>query len=138
VSAVVVDSSIALTWCFKDEATPETDTLFERVRDDGAIVPGLWYLELSNVLLQAEKRGRIGTSDVAARLGLISELPISVDHETTARAWRDILQIARIDGLTTYDATYLELARRLGLPLLTKDKELARAARRSRIAVFPE
>ncbi len=60
--------------------------LFERVRDDGAIVPGLWYLELSNVLLQAEKRGRIGTSDVAARLGLISELPISVDHETTARA----------------------------------------------------
>ncbi len=137
-SAVVVDSSIALTWCFKDEATPETDTLFERVRDDGAIVPGLWYLELSNVLLQAEKRGRIGTSDVAARLGLISELPISVDHETTARAWRDILQIARIDGLTTYDATYLELARRLGLPLLTKDKELARAARRSRIAVFPE
>ncbi len=137
-SAVVVDSSIALTWCFKDEATPETDTLFERVRDDGAIVPGLWYLELSNVLLQAEKRGRIGTSDVAARLGLISELPISVDHETTARAWRDILQIARIDGLTTYDATYLELARRLGLPLLTKDKELARAARRSSIAVFPE
>jgi predicted nucleic acid-binding protein len=75
---------------------------------------------------------------VAARLGLISELPISVDHETTARAWRDILQIARIDGLTTYDATYLELARRLGLPLLTKDKELARAARRSSIAVFPE
>jgi len=137
-SAVVVDSSIALTWCFKDEATPETDKLFERVRDEGAIVPGLWYLELSNVLLQAEKRGRIGTSDVAARLGLISELPISVDHETTARAWRDILQIARIDGLTTYDATYLELARRLGLPLLTKDKELARAARRSSIAVFPE
>ena len=57
-SEVVVNSSIALTWCFDDEATQETDKLFACVRDDGAVVPGLWYLELSNVLLQAEKRGQ--------------------------------------------------------------------------------
>ena len=67
-SAVVIDSSIALSWCFEDEASPETDSLFERVRDEGAIVPGLWHLELSNVLLQAEKRGRISARDVATRL----------------------------------------------------------------------
>ena len=61
---VVIDCSIALTWVFEDEASPQTDTLFERVRDEGAIVPALWHLELGNVLLQAEKRGRIGRGDV--------------------------------------------------------------------------
>src|SRR5271170_2722959 len=129
-SAVVVDSSIALTWCFEDEASPETDALFDRVRDDGAFVPGLWHLELSNVLLQAEKRGRISAADVALRLQLIADLPISGDQETTARAWREILTLARTEGLTTYDATYLELAVRRGFPLLTRDNELGAAARR--------
>ena len=136
-SAVVVDSSIALTWCFEDEASPETDALFDRVRDDGAFVPGLWHLELGNVLLQAEKRGRISVADVAMRLQLIADLPISVDQETTARAWREIHMLARTEGLTTYDATYLELAARRGLPLLTRDNELGAAARRLGIAVLP-
>lgn len=136
-SGVVIDSSIALTWCFEDEASPETDALFERVRDDGAVVPGLWHLELSNVLLQAEKRGRITASDVATRLDLITELPISVDQQTTVRAWRGVLTMARTEGLTTYDATYLELAVRRGLPLLTKDNELAAAAKRLGVVVLP-
>src|SRR5277367_5955127 len=100
-SAVVIDSSIALSWCFEDEASPETDELFERVRGEGAIVPGLWHLELGNVLLQAEKRGRINSKDVALRLDLIAELPIVTDQETTVRAWRVILTMARADGLTT-------------------------------------
>lgn len=136
-SAVVIDSSIALTWCFEDEASPETDLLFERVRDDGAVVPALWHLELGNVLLQAEKRGRITKDDVAVRLGLIAELPIAVDQETTIRAWREILTMARAERLTTYDSTYLELAVRRGLPLLTKDMELAAAARRLGVTVLP-
>jgi len=136
-SAVVIDSSIALSWCFEDEASPETDLLFERVRDEGAIVPGLWHLELGNVLLQAEKRGRITVKDVGVRLDLIADLPILTDQETTARAWREILTMARADRLTTYDATYLELAVRRGLPLLTKDTELVRAARRLGVQVFP-
>lgn len=134
---VVVDSSIALTWCFEDEASTETDELFRQVRDDGAIVPGLWHLELANVLLQAEKRGRITASDVTMRLGLIAELPIAVDQETTSRAWREILAVARAQSLTTYDATYLELALRRGVPLLTRDDALAGAAKRVRVAVQP-
>ena len=135
-SAVIINLSIALTWCFEDEASPETDMLLEQVRDDGAIVPGLWHLELSNVLLQAEQRGRIGTGDVAIRLALIAELPILVDQRRLTRAWREILTLARTEGLTTYDVTYLELAVRRGLPLLTKDHELARdeAAGRRRSA----
>lgn len=137
VTEVVIDSSIALTFCFEDEASPETDALFERVRDEGAVVPALWHLELSNVLLQAEKRGRITASDVATRLELITELPISVDQETTVRAWREVLTMARTERLTTYDATYLELAVRRGLPLLTKDNDLAEAARRLDVVVLP-
>jgi predicted nucleic acid-binding protein len=136
-SAVVIDSSIALTWCFEDEASPETDALFDRVRDDGAFVPGLWHLEISNVLLQTEKRGRISAADVAMRLQLIADLPISVDQETTTRAWREILILARTEGLATYDATYVELAIRRGLPLLTRGNELGAAARRLGIAVLP-
>lgn len=136
-SAVVIDSSIALGWCFEDEASPETDVLFERVRDEGAIVPGLWHLELGNLLLQAEKRGRITSREVAVRLDLIADLPIVTDQETTARACREILTMARADRLTTYDATYLELAARRGLPLLSRDAELVRAARRLGVQVFP-
>ena len=87
-SALVIDSSAALSWCFEDEASPESDLLFGQVRDQGAVVPGLWHLEVANVLLQAERRGRITTGDVATRLELIAELPIATDNETTQRAWR--------------------------------------------------
>ncbi|HMF06407.1 MAG TPA: type II toxin-antitoxin system VapC family toxin [Methylocella sp.] len=131
----MIDSSIALSWCFEDEASPETDVLFERVRDDGAIVPELWPLEVSNVLLQAERRGRISAGDMALRLELIAGLPVAIDPET-ARAWREILVTARETGLSAYDATYLELALRRGLPLLTKDGALANAARRLAVTVL--
>ena len=134
-SALVIDSSAALSWCFEDEASPESDALFEQVRDQGAVVPGLWHLEVANVLLQAERRGRIAPGDVTMRLELIAELPITTDNETTARAWREILALARAEGLTTYDATYLELAIRRGLPLQTKDAALITAAKRSGVAV---
>ena len=133
-SALVIDSSVALSWCFEDEASPRSDALFEEVRDHGAVVPGLWHLEVANVLLQAERRGRIATADVMVRLDLIAELPITTDDETTARAWREILALARSEGLTTYDATYLELAIRRGLPLLTKDEALIAAAARTGVA----
>jgi predicted nucleic acid-binding protein len=134
--SVVIDSSVALTWCFEDEASPQTDALFERVRDDGAVVPALWHLELANVLLHAEKRGRITTGDVSTRLELIAELPIATDHEMAGRAWREIMTLARAEGLTAYDAVYLELAIRRGLPLSTKDDALSSAARRIGVAIL--
>lgn len=135
--SVVIDTSLAVTWCFEDEASAETDALFEQVRDGGAMVPALWHLEVGNVLLQAERRGRITTGDVATRLDLIANLSITTDHEMAGRAWREILILARTEGLTTYDATYLELALRQGLPLLTRDNALARAARRLGVKVLP-
>ena len=134
--SVVIDASVALTWCFEDEASPQTDALFERVRDGGAVVPALWHLELANVLLQAEKRGRIATGDVATRLELIAELPIATDHEAAARAWREVIALARAERLTVYDAAYLELAVRRGLQLSSRDDALVGAAHRIGVAIL--
>ena len=134
--SLVIDSSVALTWCFEDEASAQTDAVFVRVRDDGAGVPALWHLELANVLLQAEKRGRIATGDVAARLELIAQLPIATDHETAARARREVIALARAERLSAYDAAYLELAVRRGLPLSSRDNDLVHAARRIGVAIL--
>jgi predicted nucleic acid-binding protein len=133
----VVDASIALSWCFEDEATPATDALLEFVREHGALVPGLWFLEVGNVLLQAEKRGRITATDVDARLNLISELPIMVDQQTVGAAWGAVLELARGESLTSYDACYLELAYRRDLRLFTKNRALMEAAKRIGVAVTP-
>ena len=132
---LVIDSSVALAWCFEDEASPETDAIFDSVRDFGAVVPELWHLEVANVLLQAEKRSRIASADVANRLQLIAALPIMTDRETTTRAWRETIALARAEKLTAYDAAYLELAIRRSLPLATKDGALLEAARRVGVAV---
>jgi predicted nucleic acid-binding protein len=137
-SGVVLDCSVAVSWCFEDEAAEETDALLERARDEGAVVPSLWHLELGNVLLQAERRGRINAADVTTRLALIGDLPILTDGETSLRALRETLTLARAETLTTYDAAYLELSIRRGLPLATKDRSLQVAARRIGIKTLPD
>lgn len=118
----VLDCSIAVTWCFEDEASDTCDALLERVRDEGALVPALWYLELGNIMIQAERKGMIMPADVSIRLELIGDLPISIDDETSPRALHEILALARAQNLTTYDATYLELAIRHDLPFATNGK----------------
>jgi predicted nucleic acid-binding protein len=134
---VVVDASIALSWCFREEAAPATDAIYGRVRDTGAIVPGIWHLELGNALLQAEKRGRITEGSVSGRLELFRQLPIVTDAETTARAWHETLVLAKAEGLTTYDACYLELALRRGVTLASKDDALRGAASRLGVPILP-
>jgi predicted nucleic acid-binding protein len=136
VSAVVVDASVALAWCFEDEASPATDAVLDQVKRQGAIVPSLWHLELGNVLLLAERRGRTIQGGIVARLALMAQLPITVDAETTGRAWREILALARAERLTTYDASYLEVAVRRGLPLATRDEALLGAAKRIGVPVL--
>jgi predicted nucleic acid-binding protein len=136
-SAFVLDCSIAIAWCFEDEATPETDALLDRLRDEGAAVPALWSLEVGNALLQAERHGRLSTAKVAAFVNLLAGLPIAIDGDTATRALREVLALARAEGLTTYDASYLELAGRRALPLATKDQTLHRAAQRVGVPLLP-
>ena len=137
-SGLVLDCSVAVSWCFEDEASPDTDALLERVRDEGALVPALWHLELGNVLVQAERRKRLTAADTTTRLELIADLPIVTDEETPIRALREVLTLARAERLTTYDAAYLELAMRKGLPLATKDQALVTAAKRVGIMAIPD
>jgi predicted nucleic acid-binding protein len=134
--SLVVDASVALAWCFEDEASPATDAIAERVREEGAYVPSLWHLELGNVLIQAEKRQRITAAELTSRLELIGTLPILTDFETSSRAWREVLALARVTKLTTYDAAYLELAMRRGLPLASRDTELTTAAQTLGVALL--
>lgn len=136
-SRLVLDSSVALAWCFEDEASPETDALLEHTKSEGAVVPSLWHLELGNALVQAERRGRSIQGGIIARLALLAQLPIQVDAETAGRAWREIVALARAERLTTYDAAYLELAIRRANALATKDRVLRAAAQRIGVAVLP-
>ncbi len=135
--SVILDPSIALSWCFEDEASEATDALFILVRDEGALVPALFHWEISNILLMGEKRGRLESKDVAARLELLGELPIVTDPESPSRAWRETLTLARAEKLSCQDASYLELALRKGAILLTKDNALAAAGRRRGVEVRP-
>ena len=126
----VIDCSVAVTWCFEDEATPASDGLLERLGAEAAAAPAIWPLELGNVLVMAERRGRVNATQVAEFVSLLRELPVAIDEETPQRAFDEVLALARNEGLTTYDASYLELAMRLGVPLATQDKELRLAAER--------
>ena len=136
-TAFVLDCSVAVTWCFEDEATPEGDALLNRLAGETAAVPTVWPLEVGNVLAMAERRGRIDSTKIAEFLALIEDLSIVVDDETQQRALREILALARTEGLTTYDAAYLDLAMRIGVPLATKDVPLHRAAERLGASLLP-
>jgi predicted nucleic acid-binding protein len=127
-SAFVLDSSVALAWCFKSERTPATEVLLDEATRAGAWVPNLWHLETANVLLGAMRRGRIDAASLHESIALLADLFIHTDELTAARAMEETLALASAHKLTTYDAAYLELAIRRRLPLATLDAALQRAA----------
>lgn len=126
----ILDSSLALSWCFRDEATPETDAVLDSLAGKiKAHVPALWFWEITNVIAQAERRRRINASDSQKYLGFLNTLPIAVEADAHQHAWIGTLVLARQHSLSIYDAAYLDLAQRLGLPLGTLDVKLQQAAR---------
>jgi predicted nucleic acid-binding protein len=127
-SHCVLDSSAALAWVLPGEGSETADQLLERIVTEGAVVPGLWPLEIANVLLMAERRGRITISERHQALATLAELPIHIEPSTAARAWTATLALAESHKLTVYDATYLEAAIRLTLPLASYDRNLRQAA----------
>lgn len=126
--SLVVDSSVALSWCFEDERTAVTTALLYRVVDAGGLVPSLWRLEVANGLQAAVRRGRIDAAYRDASIADLRALAIDVDKETDRKAWSETLQLADRFRLTPYDAAYLELAQRQQLPLASLDNELRAAA----------
>jgi predicted nucleic acid-binding protein len=134
---LVLDVSLSCAWCFADEASEGAWAILELLQMNRAQVPALWLWETANVLVQAERRGRISPAASRTFLGLLEGLPISVDQPTTASAWHDTLALARSHRLTSYDAAYLELALRRGLPLASRDKGLQAAARTEGVPLLP-
>jgi predicted nucleic acid-binding protein len=133
---LVLDSSIALAWCFADEKDPYADAIAASFPAVEATVPSLWPLEIANALVVGERRGHNTQADTTKWTGFLSPLPIAVDGETTARAWTDTVSLARSQNLSAYDAAYLELALRLGLPLATLDGKLKAAATAAGVPLY--
>ncbi len=126
--SLILDNSIAMAWCFKDERTAATAALLERVTNSGAVAPWLWPMEASNALLMAERRGRITGEERRALMELLRDLPITLDTESINYIWTAAVRLAERYRLTVYDAVYLELAQRRNLPLATLDTDLRAAA----------
>lgn len=128
-AAFVLDCSITMTWLFRDEATPKTAELLDRLAHEAALVPAWWSVEVTNVIALAERKGRITPAQVAAFLSDLGQLDIERDHDAPARAFSHLLPLCRAHQLTSYDAIYLDLAVRRGLPLATLDDPLRKAAK---------
>ena len=126
----VLDCSVTMSWAFKEEFSPFTQGLLAALPEGQAIVPPIWPLEVANVLLVAERGGRMPQVDSLRFIDLLESLPISVEASLERRLLDDVLPLARETGLTVYDASYLELAGRIGLPLATLDTKLQHAAQR--------
>ena len=133
----ILDSSVALAWVLPDERNPTLDHLCDRLADDIALAPPVWPLEIGNVLLVAVKRGRLTAKDVSQLVTELRALPLEVDFNSTERALEDTLNLARKYDLTTYDASYLELAKRRDLPLATLDTKLRQASVSAKITLLP-
>jgi predicted nucleic acid-binding protein len=134
--AFVIDASATLPWCFADEATEATNALLSRLRrDEEAIVPAHWPVEVANALLMAVRRTRISSQDIYQFLEDLEVLPIRVDPTTKNLVRARILPLAEQYELTLYDAAYLELAIRENLPLATLDDDLRKASRAARVSL---
>jgi predicted nucleic acid-binding protein len=134
--SLILDSSTTLAWIYGDETTDAIRAVFDTVAERGATVPSLWRLEIGNSLTVAIRRGRIDSDFRRAALDDLSLLDIAVDGHTDSRAWSETMNLADRFRLTLYDAAYIELAQRSGLPLASLDNELRAAASELRLRVL--
>ena len=132
----VIDNSVVMTWCFENEKSIYADEVLNRLGKGCAIVPSVWPLEVTNVLLVAERNQRISESDSVRFLELLRCLPIVIEQEPPSRILGEVMALAREYRLSSYDASYLDLAMREGVPIATLDKKLSKAAARSKVPLF--
>lgn len=131
----VLDSSVTLPLAFVDP-NPYAEFVLERLSTEGAIVPWVWPLEVTNGILLGERTGRLDTAAAARFLNRLRTLDVGIDLTEAGRVFTVILDLARAQSLTSYDAAYLELARRDGIPLATADRALRAAAQRIGVALI--
>lgn len=132
----VLDNSVVMAWCFEDEISDYAEKVLSALNSSAGLVPSIWPLEICNVLLVAERRRRLSKSASSRFLSLVNDLPIQVIQESPERMTKEIFVLARKQKLSTYDASYLDLAIRNNLPLATQDDKLRKAAKGCKAAVF--
>lgn len=129
----VLDCSVAISWCMADEDNTYANAIWAFLSDNEAIVPSVFWLELINVFIVSERRGRLTEANAAEALARIRTLRIVVDANTTQESIDATWELARQYNLASIDAAYLALAIREGLLLATIDNRLAEAARESNV-----
>ena len=134
--AIVIDASVALAWCFPDEASDYADGVLVALEGRTAVVPAIWQAEITNALLVGERRKRIRQPEVRRFVELLNGLSILEDGQPFADAMNNILPLAREYDLSAYDAAYLDVAVRHRAPLATLDGALQKAARAAGIKIF--
>ena len=125
-----------MAWCFADEESPYAEAVLDSLEIAEAVAPSIWPLEVGNVLLVAERKKRLNQAASIRFLSLIKDLPILVEQDSLPRMLSEIIQLAREHKLSTYDASYLDLAMRLDLPLATLDESLKRAANKCMVPLY--
>ena len=135
----VLDASVALLWLVPQSnpaGVDYTDATLKSIKESQALVPSLWALEIANVVAKVEAKGIVTEADSQRFITLLGRLNIVTDPATAAHALGDTLNLARRYKLSAYDAAYLELALRTGLPLATLDANLTKAAAKAGILIF--
>ena len=128
---LVLDASVALSWFLQDESDAYADGVLADLAEMEALVPSLWLLEICNALTVLERRRRIKEAQTARILSWVRNLPIEIDDTPIPETVDRVTSLARRLKISAYDASYLELAIRRGLPLATLDGKLKAAAKRA-------
>jgi predicted nucleic acid-binding protein len=138
-AAFVLDNSVTMRWLLASEKSADqkyAENVLKAFNEVDALVPGLWHLEVVNVLMCAERRNEIDAGEAEGFISQLENLPLHVDRVTAQQAFSRTLSLARIYKLSSYDAAYLELAIREGLPLATLDKDLRKAMKKAKVDIY--
>lgn len=130
----VLDASVTCAWLLPDEENAFAERCLDALTSDMAIVPAIWWFEVRAMLITAERRGRLAVEQTRGALALLARYPIEQDRSPEEAT---MLRLARKHDLTIYDASYLELALRLALPLATLDRKLETAATGEKLRPMP-
>ncbi len=133
---VVLDASVALSWCFPDEEDEYSDRILDLMMNEEGIVPPVWSLEIANAMVSGHRRGRIDDADMVRAVEVLSGLSITVVGLSVEESASAVASIAIAQNLSAYDASYLYIAMREGVPLATLDSGLRRAAKALGCAVL--
>jgi len=140
-SDFVLDNSVAMRWLLESEKESDQEYALKvlvSMKAYNALVPSLWHLEAVSVLLGAEKRFEINLGEIERFISQLENLPIQTDSLTAHQAFNRTLTLARAYNISSYDASYLELAMREGLPLASLDKKLVKAAKKAEVIIYEQ